>query len=294
MKIVITGANGQLGTELQKCLDAGKTELGPLPERLLRATVIATDVDTLDITNRHEVATFVRHHQPDAIISCAAFTNVDGCETNRDAAFQVNALGARNLAMAAESIGAKLMHISTDYVFSGDASEPVAEFELPNPQSIYGKTKLAGECYVQQFCSRYFILRTAWLYGYAGKNFVKTILRVAKEKGALNVVNDQVGNPTNAADLAHHILKLLVTSEYGVYHCTGEGVCSWYDFASEIVRLSGIKATVSPCTSDEFKQAAKRPAYSALDNAMLRATVGSEMREWKEALAAFFANYKPE
>ncbi len=183
MKILITGANGQLGTELRRCIAAGKTELGPLPAKLQRATVLATDVDTLDITNRHEVAAYVRHHAPDAIISCAAFTNVDGCETNREAAFAVNALGARNLAMAAEEIGAKLVHVSTDYVFSGDAAQPVWEYDLPAPRSVYGKTKLLGEQYVQQFCTHYFIVRTAWLYGYAGNNFVKTMLRLARQNG---------------------------------------------------------------------------------------------------------------
>ncbi len=299
MKILITGANGQLGSELSKCFAEGKTDLGPLPQKLLRATVLATDVDTLDITDRHEVAAYVRHYAPDAIISCAAYTNVDGCETNADAAFAVNALGARNLAMAAEEIHAKLCHISTDYVFSGAAAEPVREYEQPAPRSVYGKTKLMGEEYVREFCSRYFILRTAWLYGAVGGNFVKTMLRLAKKTGAVTVVNDQVGNPTNAADLAHEILQLLVTKEYGVYHCTGNGVCSWYDFAAEIIRLSGIPATVSPCTTQEFiskatKQIAARPAYSALDHMMLRATVGDEMRDWKTALADFFTKYKPE
>ena len=304
MKILITGANGQLGTELRRCLAAGQSELGPLPAKLRHATVLATDVDTLDITNRHEVAAYVRHHAPDAIISCAAYTNVDGCETNPGAAFAVNAIGARNLAMAAEEIGAKLIHVSTDYVFPGNAGAPVWEYETPAPRSVYGKSKLLGEQYVQQFCSHYFIVRTAWLYGYAGGNFVKTMLRLAKANGKITVVNDQLGNPTNAADLAHELLQLLVTKEYGIYHCTGEGVCSWYDFTCEIVRLSGIPATVTPCSTEEYianaqradakKKVAARPAYSALENAMLKATVGNEMRGWKEALACFFEHYEPE
>ena len=303
MKLPITGAAGQLGTELRRQLAEGGSALGPIPEKLRRATVIATDVGAegmraLDITDRHEVAAFVRHHQPDAIISCAAYTNVDGCETNRDAAFAVNAVGARNLALAAEEVGAKLVHVSTDYVFPGNAGEPLAEYEQPAPISMYGKTKRLGEEYVQQLCTKYFIVRTAWLYGYAGKNFVKTMVRAGKARGALTVVNDQLGNPTNAEDLAHHLLKLVVTKEYGVYHCTGTGVCSWYDFAAEIIRLSGVQATVTPCTSAEYKQmnpaSADRPAYSALDNAMLRATVGDEMRPWREALACFFENWKGE
>ena len=160
---------------------------------------------------------------------------------------------------------------------------------------MYGKTKLLGEAYVREFCSRYFILRTAWLYGYAGNNFVKTMLKYGKANGALTVVSDQLGNPTNAADLAHHILKLAATTEYGVYHCTGEGTCSWYDFAAEIIRLAGIDATVTPCTSAEYAaahpEAASRPAFSALDNKMLRCSVGNDMRDWKEALACFFENY---
>ena len=299
MKILITGANGQLGTELRRCLAAEQSEIGPLPAKLRHATVLATDVDTLDITSRHEVAAYVRHHAPDAILSCAAYTDVDGCETNPGAAFAVNAVGARNLAMAAEEVGAKLVHISTDYVFSGDAAAPVWEYETPAPRSVYGKTKLLGEQYVQQFCSHCFLVRTAWLYGYAGGNFVKTMLRLAKQNGAVTVVDDQLGNPTNAADLAHEILQLLVTKEYGVYHCTGEGVCSWYEFTKEIIRLSGLSAAVTPCSTAEYivhakKTVAARPAYSALENAMLKATIGNEMRDWKDALACFFKNYTPE
>ena len=298
MKILITGAGGQLGSELQKQLRAGKSELGPIPDRLRAASMLPVDVDQLDITDRDEVLAFVRRHQPDTIINCAAFTNVDGCETSRDAAFQVNALGPRNLAMAAEKIGARLVHVSTDYVFRGEGDAPLDESALPAPKSAYGATKLLGEQYVQQFCRRYFIVRTAWLYGYNGKNFVKTIVNAGKKFGRLEVVNDQLGNPTNAVDLAHHLLKLAVSHEYGVYHCTGEGVCSWYDFASEIIRLAGVDAAVLPCTSAEYAAkhpaAADRPAWSALDNRMLRCTVGDEMRPWQQALAAFFENWNGE
>ena len=246
MKVLITGANGQLGTELRRCFARGCTELGPLPEKLRHASVVETDVgvpgmESLDITDRHAVAAFVRRHAPDVIFSCAAYTNVDGCDANPDDAFRVNALGARNLAMAAEEVGAKLVHISTDYVFCGAGSAPLSECETPAPKSMYGKTKLLGEEYVRQFCTRWFVVRTAWLYGYVGKNFVKTMVNAARKTGSLTVVDDQLGNPTNAADLAHHILKLAVTEEYGVYHCTGEGVCSWYEFTKEIVRLAGLQ-----------------------------------------------------
>lgn len=298
MKILITGASGQLGTEIQRQLKNGGSALGCVPERLKNATVIATDVAELDITDRDATIAFVRRHQPDTIISCAAFTNVDGCETNPEAAFKVNAIGASNLAQAAERINARLIHVSTDYVFRGEGDKPLDESERVDPKSVYGKTKALGEEYVKNFCHRYFIVRTAWLYGYAGKNFVKTIVNAGKRFGRLEVVSDQLGNPTNAEDLAHHILQLAVSHDYGVYHCTGEGVCSWYEFASEIIRLSGVDATVAPCTSAEYSArhpaAADRPAWSALENRMLACTVGNHMRDWKEALADFFAHWNGE
>ena len=295
MKILITGGKGQLGTELAKCFERGYTELGT-PDILTRANEVrAIDVDELDITDMKQVSAFMESGGYDAVINCAAYTNVDGCEANRDDAFKVNAIGPRNLAIACEKTGATLIHISTDYVFSGNASAPQTECDIPAPKSAYGSTKFMGEQYVREFCSRYFIVRTAWLYGYYGKNFVKTIMNAARKYGSLTVVNDQIGNPTNAADLAHHIIKLLGTEEYGVYHGTGTGICSWYDFAAEIVRLAGIDATVSPCTSAEYAQAhpaaADRPAYSALDNGMFRVTVGNEFRLWQDALVSFMENY---
>ena len=298
MKILITGCNGQLGTELQAQFRRGKSELGPIPDRLKNATVLPVDVDQLDITDRAEVVNFVRRHQPDTIINCAAFTNVDGCETSKDAAFKVNALGPRNLAIAADKVNARLIHVSTDYVFSGEGDTPLDECDLPAPRSAYGTTKLLGEQYVQRFCRRHFIVRTAWLYGYNGKNFVKTMINAGKKFGKLTVVNDQLGNPTNAVDLAHHLLKLAVSHEYGTYHCTGNGICSWYDFAAEIIRLAGVEATVAPCTTAEYAAAhpesASRPAWSALDNRMLRCTVGDEMRPWQQALAAYFEHWDGE
>lgn len=300
MKILITGAKGQLGTELKKQLTCGYSEIGEIPSALKNAEVLYTDVEELDITNQQQVKQFILQHKPDVIISSAAFTNVDGCETSTDAAFQVNAIGPRNLAMAAEQVGAKLIHVSTDYVFSGQENGriPLDESYLPNPVSAYGRTKLLGEQYALQFCSKTFVVRTAWLYSYTGKNFVFTMINAGKKLGKLTVVNDQLGNPTNAVDLAHHLLKLAVTEEYGIYHCTGEGVCSWYDFACEIIRLSGVNAEVSPCTSQEYAEknpaAARRPAWSALENRMLRCTVGNEMRHWQEALKVFFEHYKPQ
>jgi len=292
MNILITGANGQLGSELAKVLSIKKSEIGSISKTYNDATVICADVDNLDIADCSQVFNFVNKSKADVIINCAAYTNVDACETNKEAAFKVNALGPRNLAMAAEKAGAKLVHISTDYVFAGNGVVPYAEWDICNPQSVYGKTKYLGEQYVRELCSKYFIVRTAWLYGYSGSNFVKTIIKAAKERGELKVVNDQKGNPTNAADLAHHVLKIADTQEYGLYHCTGNGECSWFDFASKIVEYSKIECKVRPCTTNEFPRPAKRPAYSSLDNIMLRCTVGDEMRNWEEALKSFINNIK--
>ena len=296
-RILITGCKGQLGTEIQKQLRLGHSEIGSIPESLKHAEAVPIDLDTLDLSKLSEVKEYVRNVNPDLIINCAAFTNVDGCETNHDVAFQANAIGPRNLAIAAEECGAKLIHVSTDYVFDGkdNGKVPRDESDRPNPISAYGSTKLAGEEFVRAFCSRYFIVRTAWLYSYYGKNFVKTIVNAAKKTGALEVVNDQCGNPTNAADLAHELLQLADTAEYGLYHCTGEGICSWYDFASEIVKDAGIDATVAPIATEGYKQkhpqSADRPAWSALDNRMLRCTIGNEMRDWRTALEEFFRNW---
>lgn len=231
MKILITGCRGQLGTELQHQLAEEGCVLGPLPERLRKATVIPVDVDELDITDREATISYIRRHQPDTVINCAAFTNVNGCETSRDAAFTVNAIGPRNLALACDKVNARLIHISTDYVFSGAPTGGVAldECALPAPISAYGQTKLLGEQYVERFCRRHIIVRTAWLYSYYGKNFVKTMVNLGKTHEKITVVNDQLGNPTNAVDLAYHILKLAVSHDYGIYHCTGNGICSWAD-----------------------------------------------------------------
>ena len=300
MKIIVTGCKGQLGTEIIKQLREGRSEIGPIPEKLQSATVIPVDLPELDISNYKMVDDFIRRQRPDVIINCAAYTNVDGCEVNHDAAFKANALGPRNLAQAATKTGARLVHVSTDYVFSGRENGGIAQDEatLPGPISAYGSTKLMGEKYVEQFCHRHFIVRTAWLYSYYGKNFVKTIVNAGKKFGKLEVVNDQCGNPTNAVDLAYHILKLAVSHDYGIYHCTGNGICSWYDFASAIMKEAGLPCKVNPCTSAEYAAAnpasASRPAWSALENRMLRCTVGDEMRDWQDALHDFFANWNGE
>ena len=293
MKIMITGCNGQLGNELQSILASGKSEIGPAPTGVLGAEILPVDIDTLDISNMDAVSKYVSANKPDVIINCAAMTNVDGCETAYDIAFKVNALGVKNLAVCAEKIGAKLVHVSTDYVFAGNGTRPYCEWDKVDPQSVYGASKALGEKYALSFCKRSFVVRTSWLYGYIGKNFVKTVRRVIKANGGIGVVCDQRGNPTNANDLAHHLLKLAITEEYGIYHCTGEGECSWYDFAVKIAEYSGLGDTVTPCTTEEynakFNVPTKRPEYSSLRNLALECTVGNEMRDWEIALKEYIS-----
>lgn len=290
MKIMITGCHGQLGNELQSILATGKSQIGDMPKELIGAQVIPADIDELDITDTAAVKAFVKENRPDVIINCAAMTNVDGCETDYPTAFKVNAMGVRNLAAAAKENGAKFIHVSTDYVFAGDGTRPYVEWDAVNPQSAYGASKALGEKYALAFCDKTFIVRTSWLYGFIGKNFVKTVRRVIRERGGITVVNDQRGNPTNANDLAHHLLKLALTEEYGIYHCTGEGECTWYDFAVKIAEYSGLGDTVKPCTSDEFPTPTKRPAYSSLRNLALECTIGNEMRDWQSALKEYINN----
>lgn len=290
MKILITGANGQLGTELQRVLREMRAEIGPLPADYQGAEVVALDSEGLDITDENAVASELSKGY-DIVINAAAYTNVDGCESNTEDADAVNHLGPAHLARACEEHGAKLVQVSTDYVFPGNEEGDRVETDPVKPISAYGRTKLAGEEAVEELCSRYFIVRTAWLYGYKGKNFAKTMVRLAKKFGKISVVADQFGNPTSANDLAYEILELALTQEYGVYHCTNNGTCSWFDFACAVVDLAGIPCEKEPLTSVEYKQrfpqSADRPHFSSLKNAHLEATIGDEMRPWEEAVKTY-------
>ena len=292
MNILLTGSKGQLGNEISSIIKSGKAEIGAVSNEYKAYKLFQTDVSELDICSLNDVRSFCKENKIDLIINCAAFTNVDACETERESAFKVNVIGPRYLAIVAQECNAKLVHVSTDYVFSGDATKPYLESDVCGPKSVYGSTKYLGEQYVRNFCEKYFIVRTSWLYGYIGKNFVKTMVRLATEKNEIKVVNDQRGNPTNANDLAYHILKICLTNEYGIYHCTGEGECTWFDFATEIIKLYGLDCKILPCSSSEFPSPVKRPAYSSLDNMMLRCTVGNEMRDWKVALKEYVKNLK--
>jgi dTDP-4-dehydrorhamnose reductase len=289
MKILVTGANGQLGTDLVKAFKHHEV-------------VSLTHADA-DITDFAAIKAVCSKHRPDVIVNTASYVRVDDCETNQDMAYRVNALGARNMAVVAEGLGAKLVHLSTDYVFGGPGpaahGEPVeprmtpyTEFDAPGPLNVYGKSKLAGEEFVRHLCRRYFVVRASGLFGVAGSsgkggNFVETMLKLAKERDKLTVVNDQVFSPTYTPDLATKIVQLLETELYGVYHVTNSGECSWYEFATEILRLAGSNTPVRPITSAEYPQKAKRPACSVLGHYNLKLLGMDDMRGWREGVAAY-------
>ncbi|MCM1297556.1 MAG: dTDP-4-dehydrorhamnose reductase [Muribaculaceae bacterium] len=274
-KIIVTGANGQLGRAINLQY-AGSAEY----------ELINTDVDELDITSVDRVMEFVREIRPYAIINCAAYTAVEACEKEEDLAFRINAIGPRNLSIAAAETGAKLMHVSTDYVFDGNGTRPYRETDPVGPQGAYGRTKLAGEEFVREFGGRHYIVRTAWLYG-DGRNFVKTMLRLSETNDKVRIVRDQVGSPTSAAELARAIACLLPTDNYGLFHGTCEGDCSWAQFAEEIFRLAGRSTVVEGITSEEYGAAVKRPAYSILENYMLKMTTDFVFADWHDAIAAY-------
>ncbi|MEG0471380.1 MAG: dTDP-4-dehydrorhamnose reductase [Solibacillus sp.] len=287
MKILITGAKGQLGSELTDVIEKGFSDIGEIDSAYKDAELTLTGIDELDITDHDAVEEYILAGGFDYVINCAGMTNVDACERFSQEAFEINALGPKNLAQACQLSNSVLVHISTDYVLKGLSSCPQDEDAPCKPQSVYGSSKLAGEIGVIENCNRYFIFRTAWLYGKKGDNFVKTILRIAQENSSITVVNDQMGSPTNANDLAYEMVKVILTENYGIYNCTGNDFCTWFDFACEIVANASIDCDVRPCTTDEFPRAAKRPVFSILDNKHLRDTVGDDMRVWREALWAF-------
>lgn len=275
MKLFITGCNGQLGRAINKqYANDSSVEL------------INTDVAELDITDVDATVSMIKDVKPDAIINCAAYTAVDKCETDWDNAFRINAIGPRNLSIAATEAGAKMVHISTDYVFGGDGTKPYVEFDATNPLGAYGKTKMAGENFVTAFAKDYFIIRTAWLYG-EGKNFAKTMLKLSETQEVVKVVRDQYGTPTSAKELAGMIAHLVPTQNYGLFHGTCEGQCSWADFATEIFRLAGKNTKVQAITSEEYPSPTKRPAYSVLDNYMLRLTTNYSFAPWQDAIAEY-------
>jgi dTDP-4-dehydrorhamnose reductase len=280
MKVVVTGAAGQLGQDVIKELARKNHQ------------AFGTDRTRLDITNEVDVTTYINEVKPDVILHCAAYTNVDAAEENEEVAYQINAAGTEYLAKAAKQTGAKMLYISTDYVFDGTATEPYEVDEPTKPLGAYGRTKLAGEQLLQKHLDEFFIVRTAWVFGIHGNNFVKTMIRLGKERGEVGVVHDQVGSPTYTVDLAKFMVELMETEKYGIYHATNSGTCSWYEFAVEIFKQEDMKVTVNPLTSDQFPRPAARPKYSVLSKKMIEKQGLSPLRDWKEALAAYLAESK--
>ena len=278
MRIIVTGAGGQLGSDLVRLAAQRGWD------------VYGYGREELDITDLEAVRERVAAIRPDAILHSAAYTKVDLAEQEIDLAYRVNALGTRNIAVAAEQAGARLCYISTDYVFDGTSKVPYREYDPTNPLSVYGKTKLAGERLAASLSSRYFIVRTAWVYGKHGSNFVKTMLRLASEQRELRVVHDQIGSPTYTVDLAEFLLELVQTEKYGLYHATNTGSCSWYEFARAIFEEAGVEVQVHPVSTAEFPRPAPRPHYSVLDHMAIRTNGLRDLRHWREGLRAYFAD----
>lgn len=297
MKIIFTGSKGQLGYQIARVFEGNE--------------LLGVDREEMDITDRDEVARVIGEFQPEVIIHGAAYTNVDGAETDREGAFLVNETGTKNIVEAASKVGAKVVYVSTDYVFAGDNAEGYLEDDKTGPQSVYGESKLAGEKATlgvsgwelvvgggdrpdgddQGIINNNLIVRTAWLYGENGKNFVETMLKLAEIQPELKVVSDQVGSPTYTKDLALAIKFLIEKDAKGIFHTVNAGNCSWYDFAGKIFELSGKKVQVSPVSTTEFPRPAKRPAYSVLITDKLNSS-GFENRAWQTALEDYLDSRK--
>lgn len=276
MKILVTGANGQLGTDMVSLLKQQGHEVFGLTRK------------ELDITVQAECKRVLADLSPNIIVHCAAYTAVDTAEEDIITAYQVNADGTRNIAVIAESMGIKFCYISTDYVFDGTSTTPYHEYDNTNPVTIYGKSKRAGELLTQSLCSRYFIIRTSWVYGQHGSNFVKTMLKLGNERDQLSVVSDQVGSPTYTVDLARFIGEVILTEKYGIYHASNRGECSWYEFAKAIFEEAGKRnVIVNPCTTEEFSRPAPRPAYSVLNHIAIKSNGFQDLPEWRDALRRF-------
>ena len=275
-KLIITGAAGMLGHDL-------KREFGGDHEIVPHDLTLGHDICDLEATRA-----MVRETQPAAIINGVAITNVDGCESDPDTAYKVNGVGARNVAIAAAECDVPLVHVSTDFVFSGDKGQPYIEYDPTGPLSVYGESKLWGELLVRDHCEKFFIVRTQWLYGAAGKNFVETIVGRAEEGHPLTVVDDQVGCPTSTVELARAIRAILAHGGYGIYHASGRGECSWFDFAKKACELAGVEnLDLSPMPSSQLDRPAERPADSRMRNYHMELSFGDPMLPWDEALAEY-------
>ena len=275
LKVWIVGANGQIGHALNNVLDP------------LEMEVLNTDLDELDITDTDNVLSFGSVNRPDVIINCAGITDTEECEKNPEHAYRVNALGARNLSIVARKCGAKIVQLSTDDVFDGQSKKPYTEFDDTNPLTVYGRSKRAGENYVKEFTHKHFVIRSNWVYGHGGHNFVNRVLAAAEAGNGLSVASDQFGSPTSAKDLAKMIMYLISTNEYGTYHVTCRGVCSRYEFAQEILKLAGKDIELRAVPTEQSDLSAVRPPYAVLDNFILRIIEVYDMPDWKESLKEY-------
>ena len=275
MKVLVTGAKGQLGTDLMHELEKRGIE------------GIGVDVQEMDITDAEACRRVIKNSGADAVIHCAAYTAVDAAEDNVDLCRRINGEGTRNVAQACKEADVKLMYISTDYVFDGQGTRPWEPDDERHPLNVYGQTKYEGELAVEELSDKYFIVRIAWVFGVAGKNFIKTMLRLGKERGAVSVVDDQVGSPTYTYDLARLLVDMIQTDKYGRYHATNEGLCSWYEFAKEIFRQAGMEVPVTPVSSDAFPAKATRPSNSRLNKDKLSENGFERLPAWQDALGRF-------
>lgn len=282
-KVLLTGANGQLGRALHSLL--GKDA---------KYQVVYTDVDTLDLTDADAVDNLIGGHGFNYVVNCAAYTDVNRAETDEMTCRRVNADAVANIAKSSHKHDAKLIHVSTDYVFNGEQFHPYVETDEPDPQSAYGRTKLAGETLLSSFAPDGIIIRTAWLYSENGNNFLKTMLRLGNEKHEISVVSDQIGTPTYTTDLAIAIKAILDADEWhsGIYHFSNEGVASWYDFATAIMKIAKLECKVNPISTKDYPTPAKRPFYSVLDKTLIKDTYGIEIPHWEKSLLQCINNIK--
>jgi dTDP-4-dehydrorhamnose reductase len=271
MKVLIIGAEGMLGHDLEAVLG-------------VEHEISTTTIHTLDITDLEKTVKTIGDINPDVVVHAAAFTDVDGSEERADLAYQVNVLGTRNVAVACQETDSALVYICTDYVFDGTKGTPYQEYDQTNPLGMYGKTKYLGEVQVRDLLDKFYIVRTSWLYGYHGPNFVATMLRLAEKMDQIKVVSDQIGSPTYTVDLAEAINLLIKTPAYGIYHVTNSEHCSWYEYAQLIFQMRGVEVELVPVTTEEFGSPAPRPLYSVLDNYNWRMQGHPPLRSYKEAL----------
>ena len=281
-RILVTGAKGMLGKDL----------MGVLHSSFSRDEVIGWDIEEIDIRKEDDCVSKIEALRPEVVIHLAAYTDVDGCESDKERAFAVNAEGTRHVALAASKCSAKMVYLSTDYVFDGEKREPYLESDPPHPLNVYGHSKLKGEQYVQEWVRDSLIIRTQWLYGPFGKNFVDSILRQAREKKTLSIVDDQTGSPTYTADLAKAICELIQVEARGIFHVTNSEICTWYAFGQAILKFSGVnRVRVLPMSSKELGRPAARPSYSVLNCQKLEKETGRTMRPWSDALKDYLSTY---